>query len=257
MQKFKTFCSQSSSIPCYHCLLPGLYLSDSALALAPNVWNCALCKRPLRQLCDFFFLQDFCRYWPRLAGEVLKTGTYVIKLNASNVLSDSLTAFNMAVQSKVSSDQPFVGTLSSTKLTIFVQENNTPPPSRCALKPPQQLSVRIIVAIVCWRAVVVVWRFFTTLTGLEIYPATSRIWFTCWTRWKQPLRTTPPLSSFSACEWRNVLPLSVPEWRDMTSFTACEWHVTSFTACKWHNVTSFSVKCCVCVWRNMTPLTEI
>ena len=117
-----------------------------------------------------------------------------------------------------------------------------------------KLSVRIIIAIVCWRTVVVVWRFFTTLTGLEIYPATSRIWFTCWTRWKQPLRTTPPLSSFSACEWRNVLSRGAREWRDVTSFTACEWrYVTSFSACKWHNVKSFNVTFCVCVWCNMTP----
>ena len=60
----------------------------------------------------FFFLQDFCRYWPRLAGEVLKTGPYVIKLNVASVLNDNLTAFNMVVQSKVrDSNHSFLSTL--------------------------------------------------------------------------------------------------------------------------------------------------
>ena len=49
------------------------------------------------------FLQDFCRYWPRVLGEELKTGPYIIKLNTARVVCDSLAEFNMVVHSKVSS----------------------------------------------------------------------------------------------------------------------------------------------------------
>ena len=46
-------------------------------------------------------VQNFCRYWPRVTGEALTTGAYVIKLTATAVLSDHLTTYSMTMQTKV------------------------------------------------------------------------------------------------------------------------------------------------------------
>ena len=46
-------------------------------------------------------VQNFCRYWPRVTGESLTTGPYVIKLTSSVALGDHLTAYNMTMQTKV------------------------------------------------------------------------------------------------------------------------------------------------------------
>ena len=62
-------------------------------------------------------LQDYCRYWPRVVGEVLETGPYVIKLTASAILNDSLTTFDMIVQSKV---------IAITRSCLFVSPFNLP-----------------------------------------------------------------------------------------------------------------------------------